>query len=156
MAKPLLTGAGLGAVAGGIIGSGSVSLISGGLSSVAGKATTDIFGAMAYGSSFGSWEDYAVAFVFGSIGSLAGNVSSLSKNIIDVFARPAANQLAKIGTRGGTFDTNKYMFDVVTRGLTSKGSQNVIRGNIGDINLSVDLSKCFARATARAVYSAFQ
>ena len=65
----ILTGAALCAVAGVIVGSGNVAMISGGLSSLASKGMTDAIGATMYGTEVGSWEDYTIAFVFGGVAS---------------------------------------------------------------------------------------
>ena len=152
----VLTGATLGAVAGTIAGSGNVSMISSGLSSVVGKAATDTIGATFYGSEFGTWEDYTIAFVLGGVGGFfggKGKIGKIAKDTIDVAGRPLANQLVKCGTRGKSFDGQKYAYDVATRFATLGGSKSVMRGNIGNLNLGVDMGKCFYRATTRAIYS---
>ena len=109
-----------------------------------------------YGSDVGTWEDYAMAFVFGSVTSAVGKVSSSVKTLLDVAARPAANQVVKMGTRGKPFNVQKYAYDVVTRAATAGGSDNVISSKVGVFNLKVDVGKCFYRATTRKIYSYFQ
>ena len=150
----VLTGAALGAGAGAIIGSGNVAAISGGVSSVASKATTDLIGMSVYGTEPGTWEDYATAFVFGGItGSLGGSTFQKTlKTTIDVVARPGVNQLVKLGTQGKNLDGNKYLYDVATRFATSNGSNAVIKGNILGLDLKVDVGKCFYRTTFRWAY----
>ena len=68
---------------GGAVGA-IVGIICGGLSSVAGKATTDIIGAAMYSTEFGSWEDYTLAFVFGSATTAVGKFSYIAKTALDV------------------------------------------------------------------------
>ena len=149
-----LTGAVLGASAGLIVASGNVAMISSGVSSVASKAATDVIGAAMYGGDVGSWEDYAVAFVFGGITHAAG--AGGTKKLLDIAVRPAANQLVKMGTRGKEFDLEKYVYDVATRAATSGKSQKVVSGNFGKFTIQVDIKKCFKRATTRGIYSYMQ
>ena len=146
----VLTGAAVGAVAGAIVGSGNVAMISSGLSSVANKATTDTIGAVVYGTDFGGWEDYATAFVCGGI---SGALGSSAKQAMDIMVRPAVNQVVKQGTRGSTFDLNKYAYDVTTRWATRRGSNQVLGGKIGAFNIKIDIGKAFYRSTARGIYS---
>ena len=154
-----LTGALLGAAVGGIIGVGGVAL-SGAVSSVLGKTATDLISVAFYGGEFGSWEDYAVAFTFGgltgSLGSVTGKFAGLAKAgkfAADVAIRPAANQVVKMGTRGNTFNADKYLYDVITRTVTYGDSNNIIKSNMFGLNLKVDLGKCFYRSTFRSLYS---
>lgn len=132
----------------------------GAVSSVLGKTVTDLISVVFYGGEFGSWEDYAIAFVFGgvtgSLGSVTGKFAGLAKTgkfVADVAARPLANQLVKMGTRGNTFNGNKYLYDVITRTVTYGGSNNIIKSNLLGLNLKVDLGKCFYRSTFRSLYS---
>ena len=122
----------------------------GAVSSVLGKTATDLISVAFYGGEFGSWEDYALAFTFGgltgSLGSFTGKFAGLAKAgkfTADVALRPAANQLVKMGTRGNTFNGDKYLYDVITRAVIYGGSNNVMKSNIFGINLKVDLGKCF-------------
>lgn len=153
-----LTGAVLGAAVGAIIGVGGA-VLSGAVSSVIGKTTTDMFSVVFYGGQFGSWEDYATAFVFGgitgSLGTVTGKfakLAKLGKSTCDIVLRPLANQYVKVGTRGKTFNKDKYVYDVITRAATSGGSQSIINQNLGDLELKLDIGKCFYRATFRSIY----
>ena len=71
---------------------------------------------------------------------------------MDVAARPAVNQAVKTGTRGKTFDSQKYAYDVITRAVTAGGSKNIINGSFGGLNVKVDIGKSFYRATTRGIY----
>ena len=155
----ILTGALLGAVVGGIVGIGGVAL-SGAVSSVLGKTATDLISVVFYDGEFGSWEDYAIAFAFGgltgSLGNVTGKFAGLAKAgkfVADVALRPATNQLVKMGTRGNSFNANKYLYDVITRAVTYGGSNNVMKSNLFGLNLKVDLGKCFYRSTFKSLYS---
>ncbi|MDY2888974.1 MAG: RHS repeat-associated core domain-containing protein, partial [Candidatus Caccosoma sp.] len=155
----VLTGAVLGAAVGAVVGIGGVAL-SGAVSSVLGKTATDLISVAFYGGKFGSWEDYAIAFVFGgltgSLGSVTGKFAGLAKAwkfAADVALRPAANQLVKTGTRGGAFKVDKYLYDVIIRAVTYGGSNNVIKSNMFGLNLKIDLGKCFYRSTFKSLYS---
>ena len=147
----IITGAILGATSGAIVSSGNAKMISGGISGVLSKTTTDVISA-SYGSAIGTWEDYATAFIFGSISSIVDNGT---KTVLDVAVRPAFNQIVKMHTRGKEFDEQKYAYDVVTRGLTSGGTRSVLQATFGGQVIKVDLGKCFFRATLRKVYSYF-
>jgi hypothetical protein len=112
-----------------------------------------------YGGEFGTWEDYALAFAFGglggSLGSVTGKFSGLAKGAkfaSDVFARPYATQMTKAGTRGKTFNQDKYWYDVATRAVTYGGSRSKLQSNLFGLDLKVDLGKCFYRATFRSLY----
>ncbi len=92
----------------------------------------------------------------GSLGSVTGKFAGLAKAgkfAADVALRPAANQLVKMGTRGNTFNRDKYLYDVITRIVTYGGSNNVMKSNMFGLNLKVDLGKCFYRSTFRSLYS---
>ena len=153
-----LTGALLGAAVGGVIGIGGAAL-SGAVSSVLSKTTTDLMSVVFYGGEFGTWEDYAIAFAFGglggSLGSVTGSLSGLAKGakfVSDVMMRPLANQLTKSGTRGKSFNAEKYVYDVATRAVTNSGSSSLMQSTLFGINLKVDIGKCFYRATFRSWY----
>ena len=155
----IFTGALLGAAVGAVVGIGGAAL-SGAMSSVLSKTTTDLMSVLFYGGEFGTWEDYAIAFAFGglggSLGSVTGRLSGVAKGakfVSDVAIRPLTNQLIKSGTRGRSFNAEKYMYDVVTRALTNGGSHSIMRGNIFGMNLKVDFGKSFYRATFRSLYS---
>ena len=155
----VLTGALLGAAVGAVVGIGGAAL-SGAVSSVLGKTATDLISVAFYGGEFGSWEDYAIAFAFGgltgSLGSVTGKFAGLAKAgkfAADVALRPAANQLVKMGTRGNTFNRDKYLYDVITRTVTYGGSNSIMKSNMFGLNLKVDLGKCFYRSTFRSLYS---
>ena len=155
----VLTGDLLGAAVGGIIGVGGAAF-SGAVSSFLGKTATNLINVAFYGGEFGSWEDYALAFTFGgltgSLGSVTGKFAGLAKAgkfVADVGARPLVNQLVKMGTRGTTFNGDKYLYDVITRTVTYSGSNNVLKRNVFGLNLKVDIGKCFSRSTFRALYS---
>ena len=113
-----VTGAVLGAGVGGIIGAGGAVLTSA-MSSVTNKFISDLFAYTLTGTSFGTWEDYAVAFISGGLIKGLG-MKGIVKTAYDVALRPAINQVVKIGTnRTETFNFEKYAYDVVTRGLTT-------------------------------------
>lgn len=109
----------IGGAAGAIAASGGL-FLTGGMSSVFSKFTTDIFALTAFGTPIGTWEDYAIAFIFGGLSQgLFGKGPSLGGGILDIVARPLANQLARIGTgRQKEVQWDKYEYDAVTRGLT--------------------------------------
>ena len=113
-----VTGAVLGAGVGGIIGAGGAVLTSA-MSSVTNKFISDLFAYALTGTSFGTWEDYAVAFISGGLIKGLG-MKGIVKTAYDVALRPAINQVIKIGTnRTETFNVEKYAYDVVTRGITT-------------------------------------
>ncbi|MDL2292471.1 hypothetical protein LJC17_02645 [Acholeplasma sp. OttesenSCG-928-E16] len=114
-----LTGAALGAAVGVVAGLGGVYL-AGGVSSVFGKLTTDLMAYSTFGTPIGTWEDYAVAFVFGGLTrGLFGKGPSIGNAIFDIGIRPAVNQFVKMGTgRQAGFDAEKYYYDVGTRAAT--------------------------------------
>ena len=113
-----VTGAVLGAGVGGIIGAGGAVLTSA-ISSFTNKFISDLFAYTLTGTSFGTWEDYAVAFIFGGLIKGLG-MEKIVEIAYDVLIRPAINQAVKIGTnRTETFSVEKYAYDMVTRGLTT-------------------------------------
>ena len=158
IATGILTGALLGAAVGAIIGIGGATL-SGAISTTMSKAVSDLINVSFYGGKFGTWEDYAVAFIFGGIsgdlGSIAGKykkVASFLKFGADVALRPFVNQLVKITTRGGEFDKQKLKADIITRAISFKNTKNVWNNKILDLALKVDFGKCFNRVTVKFIY----
>ena len=111
------TGALIGAAVGAVAGLGGAYL-AGGLASVGNKLISDAASSIFYGTNnFGSWEDYAVAFVIGGI--IKGRDSiGLSKWGLDAVARPFLNQVTKMGTRGAEFNAGRFAYDVFTRSVT--------------------------------------
>ena len=113
-----VTGAVLGAGVGGIICAGGTVLTSA-MSSVTNKFISDLFAYTLTGTSFGTLEDYAVAFISGGLIKGLG-MKWIVKTAYDLALRPAINQVVEIGTnRTETFNFEKYAYDVVTRGLTT-------------------------------------
>ena len=145
-----------------IIGIGGATL-SGALSSLASKAVTDLIDVTLYGGEFGDWEDYALAFVFGGFtgslndvinkgGKLASKLAKAGKFFSDVALRPAATQLLKNVTRGKTFDSNKFISDMVFRTVTYGSTNRVMNGKLGSTVFKVDIGKSANRATMNAIY----
>ena len=90
-----------------------------GFSSVTNKFISDLFSYTLTGTSFGTWEDYAVAFISGGMLEKF-KITGVLKALYDVAFRPAINQVVKICTnRTGMFNLEKYTYDVVTRALTT-------------------------------------
>jgi len=147
----IITGALLGGAVGAIFESKNGKMIAGGVSGVLSKTTTDVISS-AYGESAGTWEDYAVAFIFGSISSVVDNGT---KTALDVAVRPAVSQVVKMHTRGKSFDDQKYVYDVITRGISSHGTQAILQASFSGQVIKVDLGKCFFRATMKKLYSHF-
>ena len=113
-----VTGAILGAGVGGIINTGGAILTSA-MSSVTNKFISDLYAYTLTGTSFGTWEDYSVAFISGGLIKGLG-MKGIVKTTYDVALRPAINQVVKISTnRTETFNVEKYAYDAVTRGLTA-------------------------------------
>ena len=112
-----LTGAAVGAAVGLVAGMGTAAII-GGLSSVAGKFVSDITAsAISQSWAFGSWEDYAVAFIFG--GLLKGvKMPNIVKAAMDIAIRPFVNQVVKMGTQGNSFNVSNYAWTVFSRAIT--------------------------------------
>lgn len=114
----VLIGGAVGAIAGITLAGGGLGYLTGGLSSVVNKFISDITSSVFYGTNnFGSWEDYAVAFVIGGVIKGRGSIG-LSKWGLDAVARPFLNQLTKMGTRGAEFNAGRFAYDVVSRSLT--------------------------------------
>jgi len=87
--------------------------------SITNKFISDLFAYTLTGTSFGTWEDYAVAFISGGLIN-GSNLNKIVKTIYDVAGRPLINQVVKIGTnRTESLNIEKYSYDVVTRGLTT-------------------------------------
>ena len=161
----VLTGALLGAAVGAIIGIGGA-VLSGALSSLTGKALTDLFSVTFYGGSFGTWEDYAIAFTFGGLsgglgnlisngGHIASTLAQGGKFMSDILLRPAANQAVKMGTRGTSFNKQKLFYDAVTRSATYFGTTQIVKGNVFGYDIKIDIGKSFYRATTRYLYTYF-
>jgi len=113
-----VTGAALGAGVGGIIGAGGTYLTKA-MVSITNKFISDLFAYTLTGTPFGTWEDYAVAFISGGLIN-GSNLNKIVKTIYDVAGRPLINQVVKIGTnRTESLNIEKYSYDVVTRGLTT-------------------------------------
>lgn len=113
-----VTGAVLGAGVGGII-SAEGAVLTSALVSTGNKFISDLFAYTLTGASFGTWEDYAVAFISGRLIKGLG-LGTVAKTIYDVAGRPLINQVVKIGTnRQDLFNIEKYAYDVVTRGITT-------------------------------------
>ena len=118
-----LTGAVIGAGVGLVAGMGTAAII-GGLASVAGKFVSDLTASVISQSwAFGSWEDYAVAFIFGGLlkGLKIPGSKFLDKTlraVMDIAVRPLTNQVAKMGTRGYSFNASNYVWTVFSRTIT--------------------------------------
>lgn len=112
----VVTGAIIGGAVGAVVGLGSGAILAG-LKSGGTKFVSDLTAYITFGKEFGKWEDYAIAFSFGGLtkGLKFGNTE---KFIADVFVRPAAVQLSKMGTRGKSFSIEKYSYDVISRSIT--------------------------------------
>ena len=110
-----VTGGVVGGAVGAVLGLGTAAIV-GGLSSIAGKFVSDVVASAVSGTwAFGTWEDYAISFVFGGILKGAGK---MSKAIIDIIIRPAISQIVKAGTRGGNIDLYNYLWNVMSRAIT--------------------------------------
>ena len=154
----IITGALLGATVGLVVGIGGAALSSA-VSSTLSKTMTDLMSVAFYGGEFGSWEDYAIAFAFGglsgALGSITGKFAGLAKGtkfVADVAVRPLVTQLVKKETRGDPFSGEKYLYSVVTRAVTYRGSQITLEPYMLKLDLRVDLGKVFYRATFNGIY----
>ena len=88
----------IGGAAGAVAAAGGL-FLTGGISSVFSKFTTDLFALTTFGTPIGTWEDYAIAFTFGGLSQgLFGKGPSLGGGFLGIIARPLANQIARIGT----------------------------------------------------------
>ncbi len=159
------TGALLGAAVGGIVGAavaGSTAFLVGGLSSVAEKLVSDTVSSLVYGTNnFGTWEDYAVAFIMGAflkglplkqLGEVGGETV---KFIADVIFRPFATQIVQVGTRGARFDVNKYEYNVITRFVTYKIGAGTFSGNLFGEEFKLSFGKSIARGLLSGFGKAF-
>jgi len=110
-----LLGAGVGAIVGIALAGGGVAYFSSAGISTLSKLTTDLFSYTMYGTPFGTWEDYALAFTMGGLMTGSGIILQIGEDII---ARPLMTQLFKMGTRGTEFNLEKFGYDVITRAAT--------------------------------------
>ena len=146
----VLTGILLGGAVGAVAGLGGAYL-AGGLSGVAGKLISDTASNIIFGTNnFGSWEDYAIAFVFGGLlkGAPLGNSAvkvDMVKRMGDIVIRPLANQLVKMGTRGATFDDENYMYTIVCRSVTYDFGIGKLTTPMFGSDFSINLSKSISR-----------
>ena len=118
-----MLGVGTGMVLGGAVGfvaTAGPQFLVGGIAAVFGKAAEDFVAYTMFGAPWGTWEDYAIAFVFGGlIWGWFGSKPSLGGAGLDVLARPFANQLVRIGTgRQNGIERDKYRYDVGIRGAS--------------------------------------
>ncbi len=110
-------GAFLGACVGGIIATVGEVLVKAFLS-LSNKFITDLVSYHISKTPFGTWEDYALAFVSGGV-LQKFNIGYKGRAIYDVAIRPGVIQLIKIGTnKQDLFNVDKYKYDVITRGIT--------------------------------------
>lgn|GEM_PF-1764355 len=120
-----LIGGAVGAVAGLGLAGGSMPFLKGGLAAMGNKLISDSVSSMFFGTNnFGSWEDYAIAFIIGGVISGSGLIG-LSKWGLDAVARPFLNQVTKMGTRGAEFNTERFAYDVFIRSITIGVGSNV-------------------------------
>ena len=142
------TGIILGAAVG-FVASAGISYFVGGIASVAGKLIGDTTTSFLMGTnSFGSWESYAVAFVFG--GLLKGSApDKATRMFIDVFARPAFDQVVKMGTQGKNFDGRNYLYSVLVRGST----HGLYGYNPPTFLLGREISLSFEKIITRSFYT---
>lgn len=135
-----LIGGAVGAVAGMTLAGGGAGYLIGGLSSVGNKLISDVTSSVFYGTNnFGSWEDYAVAFVIGGVIKGRGSIG-LSKWGLDSVARPFLSQVTKMGTRGAEFNAGRFAYDVFTRSVTIG-----MGGNTQFFGLELNPSKAIIR-----------
>ncbi|MDY0388839.1 MAG: hypothetical protein RBT65_17320 [Methanolobus sp.] len=135
-----LIGGAVGAVAAVTLAGGGVGYLMGGLSSMGNKLISDVSSSVFYGTNnFGSWEDYAIAFIIGGIIKGRGSIG-LSKWGLDAVARPLLNQVTKMGTREAEFNAGRFAYDVFTRSATI-GMGN----NINVFGLELNPSKAIIR-----------
>jgi hypothetical protein len=146
-----IIGGAVGAVAGFSFTGGSSLFIKGGLSSVGNKLISDSASSILYGTiNFGSWEDYAVAFVIGGI--IKGrDYSGVSKWFLDSVARPGLNQLTKMGTRGAELSPENFAFDVFARTVTFKTGND--KGFFGlELNPTKAILRGFFSGMGKIIY----
>jgi hypothetical protein len=135
-----LIGGAVGAVAGVTLAGGGAGYLIGGLSSMGNKLISDITSSVFYGTNnFGSWEDYAVAFILGGLIKGSGATGGF-KIVLDSVFRPLLNQVTKMGTREAEYNAGRFAYDVATRSLTI-GMGN----NINVFGLELNPSKAIIR-----------
>jgi hypothetical protein len=102
---------------------------------------------------FGTWEDYAVAFVAGGLikGVTLGKFSGAVKFIGDVAVRPMLDQVVKMGTQDAEFSWEKYAYSVATRALT----YNLSFGKYSTSMFGSDFSIVFSKTIMRGYLSGF-
>lgn len=146
-----LIGGAVGAVAGLSFAGAGMGYLVGGLSSVGGKLVADAASSLIFGTNnFGTWEDYAVAFIAGGLmkGLKLGNGARFA---VDVLARPMANQLTKMGTRGAEFSFEKYAYNVIIRAATF----NIGFGKFSMPMFGSEFSVTFGKSILRGFLSGF-
>jgi len=112
-----IIGAALGAGIGYIITVGGPVLTKA-LSSVGNKFVSDSIAYYTSGASFGTWEDYALTFMFGAFNTHFG-LSGSTKVAFDVLATPFASQIVKVGTnRQEHLSAEKYLINTLMRFVT--------------------------------------
>ena len=126
---------------GAIIGTGNVSMITGGISSIANKAVSDAVNVALYGGKTSEWYQYATAFIFGGI---TAGLGGKAKKGVDIFVRPLVNQAADVVCGDKTLDLEKYCYDVVARAITVNQTKYTITI---ENNIKIDFGKTFMRTT---------
>ena len=115
------------------------------------KLISDVASSVFYGTNnFGSWEDYAVAFIVGGVIKGRGAIG-LSKWGLDAVARPFLNQVTKINTRGAEFNPGRFAYDVFTRSVTIGMGSNMQVFNL-EINPSKAITRGLFGGMGRIVY----
>ena len=155
----VLTGALLGGAVGAVIGLGGA-YVMGGISSVANKLFSDVVASAVSGTNcFGSWEDYAIAFVIGGLRK-GPSITKFGKGVLDIAVYPLLTQVAKMGTRGTEFNWEKYIYDVGTRAATYKIriweknflGRSALLLDPGIPSLEISFGKAFMRGNASALW----
>ena len=83
-------------------------------------------------------------------GSLA-NRANRAKFVADVAVRLLANQIVRMGIRGDKLDGQKLILDAISRAITYSGSDSVIKFKIRELDLKLDMIKCFSRAALKSL-----
>ena len=124
-----VTGGVVGGAVGAVLGLGTAAIV-GGLSSIAGKFVSDVVASAVSGTwAFGTWEDYAISFVFG--GLLKGR-KLLGKYMMNVIVAPLVTQIVRKGTRGAEFSIANYLYTAITNSATYFANFDMISfGNSG-------------------------
>mgnify|MGYP002800853015 FL=1 len=153
----ILTGAFLGGAVGAIVGLGGA-FLAGGLSAILSKFISDVAASIFSQSwAFGTWEDYATAFIFG--GFLKGfsrlKNSNRFNNVIDIGIVPLVSQLAKMGTRGNQFDMGNYFWNVVSRGIANSLLFDEFIVKILNNTLSFSFSKSIIKGYLSGVWKLY-